>query len=123
MSTLYGSLVAQASREHEVHTSALHANADLVNRFGDEMRQLDLVPHVRPEDSKSVVLVAHCVRGRDYRPVLETLTGRGYKVAPPKAFPFQFNDGYVIWSARVSNREMAFDLVYYTPAPAAGGRP
>jgi hypothetical protein len=119
MSTLYGTLIGHLTREHEVHTSALNANVELVNRFGDEMRLLELVPHVRAQDRNSIVCVAHCLRGRDHVPVLQALTGRGYKVGTAEKLPHQFNDGYVIWRARVTSRTMSFDLVFYTMVDAA----
>jgi len=122
MSTLYGTLIGHLARDYEVHTSALNANAELVNRFGDEMRQLDLVPHVRPQDSKSVACVAQCIRGRDHLPVLQALIDRGYKIAAAAKLPHQFTDGYVIWCTRVTSRALSFDLLFYTAAGMAGAQ-
>lgn len=112
--TLYGTLIGHLTREHEVHTSALNANVELINRFGDEMRLFNLVPHVRAQDRNSVACVAQCVRGRDHVPVLQALTERGYKVSTPAKLPHQFTDGYVIWRSQVTSRSMSFELVFYT---------
>jgi len=119
MSTLYGTLIGHLTRDHEVHTSALNANVELINRFGDEMRLLNLVPHVRAADRNSVACVAQCVRGRDHAPVLQALIERGYKVATAAKLPHQFTDGYVIWCARVTSRAMSFDLLFYTAVDVA----
>lgn len=120
MSTLHGTLAAALSRDYEKQTSALHQNAEAINRFGDlVIKPFDLVPHVKPLQGGGVGFVAHCVRGRDHAPLLLSLADAGFTVGKAEKHQMQFNDGYTIWTAPVKSREIAFCLVFYTPVDAS----
>ncbi|RJG06268.1 hypothetical protein D3870_09810 [Noviherbaspirillum cavernae] len=114
MSSLYGKLASQLTRQHEVQTSAFHANAATINRFGDAVQPLDLVPHVQALDAGKVRLSANCTRGRDHQPVFTALAGHGYTIGEPELLPQQFNDGYLMWTVSVTGSTLQFKLLFYT---------
>jgi hypothetical protein len=114
MSTLYGTLTSQASKDYELQTSALQQNKDLVNQFGEEMESFGLTPHVKPADRSTVKLVAGSARGQPHEPIFEALRARGYRVDEPVKPATQLTDGFTIWTVNVHGSRLSFTLLFYT---------
>lgn len=112
--TLYGTLVAAIAKDYEVQTSALHANATLINRFGDAMKELGLTADVKVQPGGTLSLVALSSRGQDATPILTAIKERGFRLEAPVKPRLQFNDGYTIWHVKVTGHSMEFGLLFYT---------
>lgn len=111
--SLYGTVSARTHASYEKQTSALNANAALINRFESAVIEpFDLIPHIQAMNSGQVGLVAHCPRGRDYAMTMAELEESGYEVGVAEKLPYQFRDGWVIWAVPVTG-PVCFCLVFY----------
>lgn len=111
--TYYGELIGKLARDYETQTSALHRNTNLINRFGEFAKSLELTPHVRPLDNGTVSFVARCDRGRDHLPVLAMLRQTGCKIGEPEKPALQIRDTYTAWTASVTSPAFSFTLLFY----------
>jgi|SRR3569623_10991 len=114
--SLHGRLAAELNNEYRHRADALHKHAHLINRFGEAIEPLKLDAHIKPAEDGCVALVAVSTRGRDHVALLAAIEQAGFYVGTPTAIPWQFTDGFEMWTAPVRGHGLEFSLLYYIRA-------
>ena len=117
--SFYGRLIAQTTTEFEHRLETLHRHPQLINRFDDALKPFVLTPHIQTTPAGEIRLSATSFRGDDAGALLDAMRAKGFHIGEPEQTPYQFNDGFVMWTAPVRGHGLEFSLLYYTRAEAA----